>query len=160
MKFTKKESKVVEKLDNEIEELELADMSETEIEKTVTAFSEEGMQLRAARKKIRYQLYRLRTEQEGKCAAESTDEFKKQFEDQEFFDGWNNFGTTWDVAFDEPTRIVHRTLSEQEEWDELVKAKFPTVTHDGKVKYPDINVRKKVEAEAAKRAASAVTEEE
>jgi len=115
MIFTKKQTEVVEELDTEIEELELADMSETEIEKTVAAFSDEGMELRAKRKKVRYQLYRLRTESEGKCGADSTEEFKAQFDAQDKFDGWKNFASTWDVAFDEPTRIVHKTKSEQEE---------------------------------------------
>ena len=146
--FTNKKAKKVEA---EIEEMELADMSETEIEKTVKSFSREGLELRSNRKKVRYQLYRLRTEAEGMCAADSDKKFIKIFEDQEFFDGWGNFGTTWDVAFDEPTRIVHRLLSGGDEWDELVKAKFPQITHEGKVVYPDINVRKKVEAEAEKR---------
>lgn len=146
--FKNKEAKKVEE---EMEDLELSEMSETEIEKTVTSFSKEGLELRSNRKKIRYQLYRLRTESEGKCAANSDKDFKDIFEKQSFFDGWGNFGTTWDVAFDEPTRIVHRLLSEQEEWDELVKAKFPQITHEGKVVYPDIKVRKKVEAESEKR---------
>ena len=150
-KLTKKQTKVVEALDDQIENLELSEMSGTQIEKTVKSFSKEGMQIRRARKEIRYQLYRLRTEKEGKCASESTLEFREIFESQDFFGGWLNFGVTWDVAFDDPTRIVHKVKSEQEEWDEVVKAKFPQITHDGKVKYPDINVRKKVEKEAKKR---------
>jgi len=140
-----------EQLETEIEELELADMSASEIEKTVAAFSEEGMQIRAERKKVRYQLYRCRTESEGKCGSDSEEDFKQVFESQPFFDGWRFFGTTWDVAFDDPYRIVHKDKSEQEEWDELVAAKFPSIGHDGKVTYPDINVRKSVEGEARKR---------
>lgn len=142
------------KLDKELEEVELADMSIDEVEKTVKAFSTEGLKIRSDRKKVRYQLYRLRTEAEGKCANASTEEFIKSFEDQEFFDGWNNFATTWDVSFDDPMRIVHRTLSEQEEWDNVVKAKFPQITHDGKVVYPDMKVKAKVDKEAKKREAN------
>ena len=143
--------KKAENLDKEIDELELADMSQTEIERTVEAFSPEGMELRARRKEVRYQLYRCRTEAEGKCAADAPDGFKESFERQSVFGGWRFFGVTWDVAFDDPMRIVHRELSEQEEWGELVKAKFPTILPGGKVVYPDINVRKRVEAEAKKR---------
>lgn len=140
-----------EQLELEIEELELADMSASEIEEVIAAMSQEGLELRRARKKVRYQLYRCRTESEGKGAAEVDDEFKKRFEEQPFFDRWQFFGTTWDVAFDDPYRIVHKDKSEQEEWDELVAAKFPTVGHDGKITYPDIKVRKRVEDEAKSR---------
>jgi len=152
-KITSQQSKqeAVDKLDKDIEDLELHDMSETEIEKTVSAFSAEGLELRRARKKVRYQLYRLRTESEGKCASESDDEFRKKFEDQPLFDGWRMFGTTWDVAMDDPYRIVHKTISEQEEWNEVVRSKFPQIEAGGKIVYPDINVRKKVEKEAESR---------
>lgn len=149
--MTKSQVKKVEKLDSEIEDLQLSEMSSSEIERTVAAFSPEGVQLRAARKKIRYQLYRLRTEAEGKASATSTKEFIKAFESQPLFDGWRFFATTWDVAFENPMRIVHKDKSEQEEWDEVVAAKFPRITPGGGIEYPDIKVRKAVEAEAAKR---------
>ena len=142
-----------EKLDGEIEALDgtLAEMSPSEIERTVAAFSPEGMQLRAARKKVRYELYRCRTEAEGKCGASPPKGFKAKFESQPFFGGWRFFGTSWDVSFEDPYRIVHKDKSEQEEWDDLIRAKFPTIQPGGKVVYPDINVRKKVEVEAEKR---------
>ncbi|PNV85934.1 MAG: hypothetical protein C0610_09290 [Desulfobacteraceae bacterium] len=140
-----------EKLELEIEELELADMSAPEIERVVAALSDEGMQLRRARKEVRYKLYRCRTEAEGKCGSGTDEDFKKLFEDQDGFGQWRFFGVTWDVAFDDPYRIVHRDKSEQEEWDELVAAKFPTVLPGGKIVYPDIKVRKRVEEEAQKR---------
>lgn len=140
-----------EKLETEIEELELSEMTASEIEKTVAAFSDEGMQLRAARKKVRYNLYRCRTEAEGKCGASTEDGFRDKFESQDLFGGWRFFGTTWDVAFDDPYRIVHKDRSEQQEWDELVAAKFPQILPGGKVVYPDIKVRKRVEDEASSR---------
>jgi hypothetical protein len=140
-----------EQLELEIEELELADMSASEVDQFVAAMSPEGLELRRARKKVRYKLYRCRTESEGKGASEVDDEFKQLFETQESFDRWKLFGTTWDVAFDDPYRIVHKDKSEQEEWDELCAAKFPSVGHDGKITYPDIKVRKRVEQEAEKR---------
>lgn len=151
--LSKAELAEVQELDKAIEELDevhLADMSRSEIEKVVRSFSTEGLELRARRKKVRYRLYRCRTEAEGMAPSEADDEFKAKFESQPYFNGWRFFGEQWDVAFDDPYRIVHRDLSEQEEWEELVRAKFPTII-DGRVVYPDINVRRKVEAEAAKR---------
>ena len=65
-----KEETVV-KLDEEIEKLELHDMSTSEIERTISAFSTEGMEIRRARKKVRYQLYRLRSDAEGIAKSES-----------------------------------------------------------------------------------------
>lgn len=141
----KSKAKAAEALDTEIESLELHNMSQTEIERTVTAFSPEGVTLRAERKKVRYRLYRLRTEKAGKCSSGEKKEFREKFEKQPFFDGWQNFAVSWDVAFDDPYRIVHRQLSEQEEWDEVMKAKYPVIKQ-GRVVYPDINVRKAVEA--------------
>ena len=140
-----------EQLELEIEELELADMSAPEIERVVAAMSEEGLQLRRARKDVRYQLYRCRTEAEGKGASDVEEDFKNKFENQDTFGGWRFFATTWDVSFDDPYRVVHKDRSEQEEWDELVAAKYPTILPGGKIVYPDITVRKRVEAEAEKR---------
>ena len=137
-----------EKLEQDIEDLELHDKSEREVKKAINALSEEGMLIRKNRKKVRYQLYRLKGEAEGRCANLSEDGFKEQFEEQRFFDGWKNFSVTWDVAMHEPYRIVHRTLSVQAEWDEIVRAKFPSVAPGGKITYPDISVKEAVEAEA------------
>lgn len=139
------------KLDEKIEDIELADMSEEEVTRTVKAFSSEGMKMRAERKKVRYQLYRLRTDAEGKCSHDSSKEFVKSFEDQAIFDNWRNFGTTWDVSLTDPMMIVRRDLSEQEEWDDLVRRTYPQITHDGKVVYPDIKVKKRVDDEVKKR---------
>ena len=143
-KLTKKQVKNVDVLNSEIDDLELSEMSNTEIDSVVKAFSTEGMKLRKERKAIRYQLYRLRTEAEGKSSADVTKKFKNAFDSQPLFDGWRMFGTTWDVSFDDPYRIVHKTLSEQEEWKELMRAKFPEIIN-GRIVYPDITVRKKVE---------------
>ena len=151
-KSTKPQSKmVVAELDNEIEELELHDMTFDQIERTVSAFSPEGMEMRRARKQVRYQLYRLRSEAEGKSQSQSTEDFKKSFESQPLFDGWRMFGTTWDVSMDDPYRIIHKDISEQDEWNEVIKAKFPAIDANGKLTYPDIKVRKKVENEVESR---------
>lgn len=134
-----------------LEDLELADMTEEDMTRVVKAFSSEGVALRAERKKVRYRLYRLRTEADGKCASESTEEFKKSFESQEGFDGWRAFATTWDVSFDDPFRVVSRIISEQEEWDNIVASKFPQIRSDGRVVYPDLKVKARVDAESKKR---------
>lgn len=144
-KLSKKQVEVLESYNSTIEDLDLSEMTESDMNRVISSFSEEGLQLRKNRKQIRYQLYRLRTEAEGKASSDSSEEFKKAFTKQPLFDGWRFFGTTWDVAFDDPMRIVHKDKSEQQEWDELVAAKFPTIDENGKVSYPDITVRKKVE---------------
>jgi len=97
-----------EQLEQDIEELELHDKSEEEILRVVDGLSQEAMTLRKERKAIRYQMYRVKTEAEGKCASKVEEGFREQFEEQPFFDGWKNFSITWDVAMDEPLRIVHR----------------------------------------------------
>jgi len=136
------------KLEADIEEIDLHDMDDKEIERVVSGLSQEGMTLRKARKKVRYQLYRLQSEANGISSSVSEEGFKELFEEHPFFEGWRNFSISWDVSMDDPYRIVHRHHSVLEEWDEVVKAKFPSIEPGGKITYPDINVRKKVEAEA------------
>lgn len=135
-------------LDRDIEGLELHDKSEEEIAKVVEAFSKEGITLRRQRKKVRYQLYRLMNEALGITSNVSEEGFKEHFESDPNFGGWKFFSITWDVAFDDPYRCVHKDKSAEDEWNELVAAKFPQMTSDGKLSYPDITVRKAVEAEA------------
>lgn len=137
-----------QQLEDDIEEIELHDKSEKEIERVISGLSSEAMKIRRERKKIRYQLYRLQNEALGKCANVSEEGFKEKFEEQPLFDGWRNFTITWDTALDDPYRIVRRHHSALEEWEEVVAAKFPSVAPGGKISYPDITVRKKVEAEA------------
>jgi hypothetical protein len=135
-------------LEQEIEDIDLYDKSADEIERVIRGLSSEAMELRRKRKKIRYQLYRLHNEALGKCDNVSEPGFKEIFEQQALFDKWKNFSISWDVALDDPYRIVHRIRSVTEEWEEVVAAKFPLVSPGGKITYPDITVRKKVEAEA------------
>ena len=118
------------------------------VAKGVTPLTSVG---RRARKQVRYQLYRLRTDALGKASADSTQEFRESFESQPLFKGWRFFAETWDVALDDPMRVVARLHTEQEEWDAVVAAKFPQVSVDGKVSYPNPNVRRRVEAEAEER---------
>ena len=137
-----------EKLEQDIDALELHDKDEEEIERVIKAFSEEGLKLRRERKNVRYQLYRLKSEAEGRAANVSDPGFKEIFENQTFFDGWRRFSESWDVALDDPYRIVHRIRSVGEDWDAIVEAKFPRIEPGGKVVYPDITVRKRVEQQA------------
>lgn len=136
----------VEKLDDEVEEIELHNKSEKEIEKIVMGMSSEARNIRGLRKHIRYQLYRLKSEAEGRACNVSDEGFKEKFECQSGFGGWKNFAMTWDVKLDEPEVVIARKLSETEEWENVIKSKFPTIKN-GVVVYPDIKVKKKVEAE-------------
>ena len=137
-----------EKLEETIEEIDLHDKSEDEINEVIDGLSRAGMDMRRERKKVRYQLYRLKSESLGECGNVSDEGFKEIFEKQPGFDKWRNFSITWDVAMDEPMRVVHRYLSALDEWEEVVKSKFPSIAPGGRISYPDITVRKKVEAEA------------
>ena len=137
-----------DKLEEDIDALELHDKTEEEILRVIEGLSPEGMKLRKERKDVRYQLYRLKSEAEGKAPNASEEGFKEKFEGQEHFGGWRNFSVTWDVAMDDPYRIVHRIRSVGDEWDEIVKAKFPQINANGGIVYPDITVRKRVEAQA------------
>lgn len=139
-----------EKIDNDIEEIELYDKTPDQIEIIVKGLSTEGMVLRKERKKIRYELYRMRSEALGMCSRTCTDEFAKQFEKQMDFTYWRDFSVHWDVALDNPYRVIHRTRSTLEEWNDLVAAKYPQINANGGIDYPDIKVRHKIEAEAEK----------
>lgn len=149
--FTKEMNmkKNVEDLDNEVEELELHDKSEKEIEKIVKGMSNEARNIRGLRKHIRYQLYRLKSEAEGRAANVSEEGFKEKFECQHGFDGWKMFAVSWDVKLDDPEVVVARKLSETEVWDAIIESKFPTIKN-GVVVYPDIKVQTKVETEIKK----------
>lgn len=133
-------------LDTEIDELELDEMTREEIEVVVSGYSAEGLALRKQRKDIRYNLYRIKTESEGGPASGINPEFIKHFESDSLFGGWRLFSITWDVAINCPMQCLHRDHSKEEEWDELVKRKFPQIDEKGRVIYPDITVKRKVEA--------------
>lgn len=81
------------------------------------------------RRNIRYICFRLQTEATGGTKAEKEDEGIMQFvdevrghmEEQEDFDGWNNFGKTWDVGEKSFLVAVLRKSSIQSEWDKVLK---------------------------------------
>jgi len=132
------------------EYVELADLQVFEVERLVSAMSPEGLKIRAARRTVRYKLYRCRTEALGKGASGCTNEFKQQFEKQTGFGGWRFFAVNWDVEILDPYKIIARDHSEEQVWDDIVRSTFPQVTASGGVVYPDIKVKKRVEAEAKK----------
>lgn len=138
-------------LSKKIDKLELDEMSPKQIERTVKALSPEGMTMRKERKDIRYQLYRMATEATGGPAADVNKDLIKKYEKDPLFAGWRFFGIIWDISQTPPYECVHRDKSVLGEWEDVVKAKFPQVEPGGKVTYPDINVRKKVEAHQKKR---------
>lgn len=133
---------------------DIAEMSPEQIEdvaRVIKGGSEEALLLRRQRKAVRYDLYRLRTEAEGKCSAfHVSPEFRSRFESQPAFKGWRFFGTLWDVSLMDPFLAIARDQSEQEDWDAIIRAKFPQITLTGGVVYPDIAVKKRVDATAGK----------
>lgn len=143
-RIQKKLDKVIEDLDKDISELE-----PEELDRVVAAFSQEGIDMRRARKTVRYQLYRLRSESLGKCASVSEEGFKEKFEVQEAFTAWRDFANSWDVSFDDPYRVISRRTAEADEWDAVVASKFPQISHDGRVSYPDMKVKAAVDKESA-----------
>lgn len=85
------------------------------------------------RRKIRYLLFLLQGAAGGQFEVEEAhgvpSGFQEFFEDQKWFDGWENFGITWDVgdpyrsdrASDDPLEVVPRYQSVQEEWQEVIE---------------------------------------
>lgn len=132
-------------LDKKIDDLELDELSPKEIQRTVKALSPEGMSMRRERKDIRYKLYRLATEANGGPAADVDQALIEKYENDPLFAGWRYFGIIWDISQTEPYECVHRDKSLLQEWEDVVRAKFPQVEPGGKVNYPDIHVRKKIE---------------
>jgi len=150
-----RKTQALQTLDDEIEAIELAELEPEEVdevvERVIAGHSAEAREMRRTRKEVRYLLYRLRTEAEGKGAAASDPGFRAAFEGQPLFKGWRFFASLWDVALSDPMRVVSRDNSEQAEWDAVVAAKYPQLTPEGGIHYPDITVRERVEAEAARR---------
>lgn len=136
------------RLDKDIESLdELEGAPEPEdFERVIQGHSTEALELRRNRREIRYRLSRIQTMVNGGPDAEDKDGLKEIFEGLEHFGGWRFYKITWDVAMDDPYRIVHKDRSEQEEWEAVVRAKFPVLDplNPGRVVYPDVKVKEKV----------------
>ena len=91
------------------------------------------------RKRVRYTLFRLKSKEENGVTFRPPAGFKKFYADQKWFDGWENFGVTWDVGdpldpagrgSDDPFEAVARYQSVNEEWDAVIDAhvKSDTIT--------------------------------
>lgn len=91
------------------------------------------------RKNIRYLLFRLKKKADDGVPVRTPAGFKKFYSDQHWFDGWENFGVTWDVGdpMDPVNRgssdvfeVLPRYQSVNEEWDEVIEAhvKSDTIT--------------------------------
>ena len=130
-----------------MEDLEIEKLTEQEIVEFANRLNSADLSVRRNRKAIRYQLYRLQRESEtdGRVSVDVESKFKAVYASQELFDGWKNFSITWDVALEEPTRIVHRDKSALSEWEAIIDAKYPIIEPGGNIKYPDSSVKRKVE---------------
>jgi len=139
-----------EQLEETIEGLDdnITEMSTGDFEDVVAGNSREAFTLRRRRKKIRYRLRRIQTAINGGPAAEDTEGLKEQFEAMKYFGGWRDYGRTWDVDLVDPMLIVHRDFTVEEEWEMLVRNKFPQIQPGGKITYPDIKVKRKVDRQA------------
>lgn len=91
------------------------------------------------RKAIRYALFRLKRKEDDGVSFRTPAGFKGFYKDQKWFDGWENFGVTWDVGdpmnpvargSDDVFEVVARYQSVNEEWDEVIEAhvKGDTIT--------------------------------
>jgi hypothetical protein len=102
----------------------------------VKLLPEEGVTREAVRplvlrRKIRYTLFRLKKKEDAGVPIRTPAGFKKFYSDQEWFDGWENFGVTWDIGdpmdpnnrgSDDVFEVVARYQSVNEEWDEVIDA--------------------------------------
>jgi hypothetical protein len=116
------------------------------------AINPNAISARIRRKNTRYNLYSLKNATISGNVLDISDDFKSIYTMQDGFDGWSNFAITWDVALDQPEKVVSRRFSDEEEWERTVQAKFPQVQADGSIKYPDLKVERAVKEEATRQA--------
>ena len=92
---------------------------------------EEEVQTLAVRKQVRYWLFRLKTAADGGPKAAGTPRgFRAHFKESEHFDGWENFGVTWDVVPEDPIVTCPRYESVNEEWDHHLAGILRTHTRE------------------------------
>lgn len=91
----------------------------------------ERLKERVRTKRVRYFLSRLKTEAEGLVEVGGLPEgFREFYESQEMFDGWENWGVTWDVGdprkksvpSDDYLEVIPLWTSLWEDWDEQIAA--------------------------------------
>ena len=80
------------------------------------------------KKQIRYICFRLQIEDDGGNKAKKdslhlkfVNEVKTHMEKQDNFDGWKNFGRTWDVGEKAFLVAVLRTSSIESDWNDVVE---------------------------------------
>ena len=140
------ENKQSQTLHDAIENLDETNLGPDDFERILKGNSPEAMALRRERKAVRYRLSRIQTMVLGGCDAQDDDGLKEKFEGLPMFGGWRFYKQTWDVSLDDPYTIVHKDFSEQEEWENVVRAKFPMIKPNGSIEYPDIKVKEKIES--------------
>lgn len=134
-----------DKLSKDIDALDdLEEITDEDFEKIIAGNSKEAFEMRRKRKEIRYRLYRIQKEFLGGVAADDENGLKELFEKDPLFGGWKWFGINWDVSLDDPLRIVRRDISVEDEWNQIIESKFPSIKEDGSIHYPDILVKEKV----------------
>ena len=73
--------------------------------------------LQLSRREIRYQLYRIRTFEEGGSSHKAKD-LKEFFENQKGFTCWSGFARQWDLDQEgKHFRIIKRQFTEEQEWN-------------------------------------------
>ena len=137
-------------LDDMVEEIKLDKLTPAEITKLAGGMKARDFKIRTERKKIRYVMYRIRTEIDGGPASGATNKFKETYENAEGFDGWQKFSVTWDVSLSDPQKIVSRSKSQAAEWQEVFEAKTPVILPGGEIRYPDKDVERKMKKASGK----------
>jgi hypothetical protein len=73
--------------------------------------------LKIPRRNVRYQLYRIRTQEEG-GPSHTAKTIKEYYEKQNNFTCWSDFARRWDVDKEgKHNRIVTRKFTELQEWN-------------------------------------------
>jgi hypothetical protein len=78
------------------------------------------------RRKVRYWCFRKKTEADGgNSADEAPQELVDHFESLENFQGWTNFGVTWDIDQNDFAKTYKRKFSVDEEWNATLRMLHP-----------------------------------
>lgn len=74
------------------------------------------------RRKIRYWLFRFRTEDDGGTSSDDAPVgLKEKFEGLEWFQGWHNFSVVWDIHEEDFFRIVPLAESIDDQWNKVLE---------------------------------------
>lgn len=115
--------------------LEMLDFDE--IEKKGEVFS-----LLQAKRKTRYLCFTMKNITEGGSDEILVpDKLIEYFESMPEFEGWHNFGVTWDVKKNDPLSIFFRDFSVNQEWDATMRRVVPELPIDRELrqKGPETN---------------------